>query len=305
MTTGPRHSLRSPAVPLEVPVTGLRAHGRDVAPWGSSRWFIVAVVAFGLALVSLGVWVTTGAGQVEDQVQVAEVERGVAVEQRDATAEQAQRAADPVLQLCAQGDEVAQALNERGACGLAQQVATTPVPPVAGPTGATGATGVPGPPPTAEAISAAVAAYMAANPPAQGEPGRPPTPAEVAAAVTNYLTANPPQPGRPPTAAEIADAVALYFAANPPPRGEPGRGPTAAEIQGAVDAHLANNPPPRGEPGPTCPPGSTLRSVQFASGESGLGCVTADAPPPPPPTTTPPPVEDPAEPENDGGLLGG
>lgn len=260
------------------PIAG--AHRKDERR--QSRWVLVLVVLLGAAAVAAGVFVTRGAGQVEEQVETRTSER-------DAAAEQASSLAERVVAACAAGGQPAEQLNRVGACQQAAQVRAEPIPGIPGP---------PGPGPSPEQIRAAVDAYLLEHPPPAG---RPPTEDEVAAAVAQYLTANPPAPGRPPTAAEIADAVATYFATNPPPEGEPGRPPTAEEIRDAVDAYLAEHPPPegpRGPAGPTCVDGTSLQTVQFADGRFGLGCVLDDQPtvqPDPTPTPTPDPEPDEGE----------
>jgi hypothetical protein len=201
--------------------------------------------------------------------QQAQNETGAVEQQRDQTAAQAASLAEQITAACSSGELTGPV------CQQAEQVAQTPVPPAAPVTGA------PGRPPTGAEIQAAVDAYLLAHPPPAG---RAPTAAEVAAAVASYLSANPPTPGRAPTAEEISAAVAQYFAANPvrdgrdgrDATGEPGRPPTAEEIRAAVDAYLAEHPPPqgpKGDAGPTCPAGTSLQPVEFASGETGLGCV--------------------------------
>lgn len=62
----------------------------------------------------------------------AETATAVVEDQRDATAAQARQAIDPVLQLCAQNDEVARALHDRGACDLAERVEAEPIPGIQG-----------------------------------------------------------------------------------------------------------------------------------------------------------------------------
>lgn len=267
------------------------------------HWPLIAVLLLGVAAVVIGIFVTSGAGQVEDQL--------------GATAEQAQSLGEQVTRACAQG-VVVQDPQGQDLCQRAAEVQSDPVPgtPVPGLPGVQGLPGERGPGPTPEQIEAAVASYCAVR--AQCA-GRAPTPSEVAAAVAQYLTANPPQPGRPPTAAEIADAVATYFATNPPPAGETGaagrdgrdgaagRPPTAAEIQAAVDSYLAANPPPEGPPGPAgpnCQEDTHLETVQFADERFGLACVFDDQPDPgPDPTTTAVPTTDPMS--GDEGLPGG
>lgn len=262
----------------------------------SRKLMVWAAAALTLFLAASVLWAQVGQQQAQDEKGAVAQQRDQAAEQRDAAAAQAQQAVDPVLELCAQGDAVAQALRDRGACDLAKQVASTPVPPAAP------LTGKPGRPPTAEEIQAAVDAHLLAHPPADG---RPPTPAEVAAAVASYLTANPPTPGRPPTAEEISAAVAQWFADNPVrdgrdgedgESGRPGRPPTDAEIDAAVSEWIAAHPDDvRGPPGKDgadgeigCPAGTSLQPVEFASGETGLGCVDDDQSPPDDETEEPP-----------------
>lgn len=67
-------------------------------------------------------------------------------------------------------------------------------------------------------IAAAVAAYMALNPPSG------PSTQQIAAAVAAHLQAFPPPPGRAPTQDELLAAVTLYVAAN----ADRLRGPTGA-----------------------------------------------------------------------------
>lgn len=109
--------------------------------------------------------------------------------------------------------------------------------------------------PIEDDIAADVAAYIAANPPANGQnataaqvqqavdafyaanPDAVQTPAELAAAVAAYLIANPPQPGatgpagQNATAAQVAQAVAEYINANP----------LTSAINSAVAAYFAAN----------------------------------------------------------------
>jgi hypothetical protein len=240
-----------------------------------NRMLLLALAAVAvLFIVGSVLWAQAGQQAAQQQTGVVEQQRDSAVAEKVSLAEQIKAA-------CAAGDL-------RGPiCDQAADVAATPVP---------SATGAAGRPPTAAEISAAVEAYLLANPPAAG---RAPTAAEVAAAAASYLTANPPNPGRAPTVAEIVDAVGTYFATHPPPTGDPGqdgkdgRPPTAGEIRAAVDEYLAEHPPPAGEQGPqgpagpVCPDGSTLLPVQFDGGVSGFGCVLDEQPTGPAATATP------------------
>jgi hypothetical protein len=242
-----------------------------------SRWLPWAIAGAMVLALAMGWFLTSTASTAVDDKATAET-------QRDATVQQAGTLADQVAQACAAGGATAEELNRVGACQQAQQVKVDPAP----------EPGPRGPGPTPAEIQSAVASYLVANPPPAG---RAPTAAEVSTAVAQYLTAHPPEPGRAPTAAEIASAVATYFAANPPRDGADGRPPTAEEIQSAVDSYLAAHPPatgPAGPSGPTCPDGSSLQTVTYASGQIGKGCVLDEQP-----TTDPP-----ANPD-EGGLLGG
>jgi hypothetical protein len=163
-------------------------HRRDDKP--ASRWPVALVALLGAAAVVVGIFATQGAGEVEDQ--------------RDTAVEQVRDLGRDVAAACARG-EVIQSPDGRNLCQRAAEVQSDPVP-------GTVIQGEPGRPPTIEEIEAAVAVYLARNPPPAG---RPPTADEVAAAVAEYMTAHPPQPGRPPTAEEISNAVSAYFAANP------------------------------------------------------------------------------------------
>lgn len=77
----------------------------------------------------------------------AQTQTAVAEGQRDATADRAEKAADPVLELCREQSAVGAALraNPGNPCGLAQQVKTDPIAGPAGPRGDTGSTGAIGP----------------------------------------------------------------------------------------------------------------------------------------------------------------
>ena len=266
-----------------------------------TRSHILVLVGSGvmvLFLVGSVLWAQFGRQQAQDETGQVAQQRDQVAEQRDAAAGQAQSLAEQIKAACSSGDLVGPV------CEQAEQVAAAPAPP---PPLASPATGEPGRPPTAAEIQAAVDAYLVEHPPACG---RPPTPAEVAAAVAEYLIANPPTPGRPPTAEEISAAVAQYFADNPVrdgrdgkdgEDGEPGPPPTAEEIDSAVaawiDAHPDSVRGPKGdegEPGPTCPVGTSLEPVQFASGESGLGCVV-DEQPSDTTTAAPTPTTEPGE----------
>ncbi|HEY9413622.1 MAG TPA: hypothetical protein VIQ30_02580 [Pseudonocardia sp.] len=244
------------------------------------RWIPWLLVALMLAAIPVGFVLTRTTASTQNENQNLQGDKSVLTDQRDAAAGQALDLAGQIAAACASGNIPPE---YTAACDKARQVQAQPIPPVQGERG---------PGPTAEQIRGAVAAYLISNPPPAG---RAPTPSEVAAAVTQYLTANPPTPGRPPTAGEIASAVSTYFVTNPPRDGVDGKDappPTAQQIQAAVDNYLAAHPPPAGKDGkdgatgPTCPNGSSLQSVTYADGRSGLGCVL-DQQPATTPTTDP------------------
>lgn len=236
------------------------------------RWIPWVIVALMLVAIPVGYVLTRTTATTQDENQNLQGDKSVLTDQRDAAAGQALDLAGQIAAACASGNIPGE---YRSACAKAQQVQAQPIPPVQGERG---------PGPTAEQIRGAVAAYLVANPPPAG---RAPTPSEVAAAVTKYLTDNPPTPGRPPTSGEIASAVSTYFVTNPPRDGVNGKDappPTPAQIQAAVDNYLVAHPPPAGKDGkdgatgPTCPSGSSLQSVTYADGRSGLGCVLDQQP---------------------------
>lgn len=233
------------------------------------RWIPWVLVALMVVAIPVGYLLTRTTTTTQTENANLQGDKSVLTGQRDAAAGQALDLAGQIAAACASGNIPD---DYRGACAKAQQVQAQPIPPVEGQRG---------PGPTAEEIRGAVAAYLVANPPPAG---RAPTPAEVAAAVIQYLTANPPTPGRPPTSAEIASAVSTYFVTNPPRDGKDAPAPTAEQIQAAVDNYLAAHPPPAGKDGkdgatgPTCPTGSSLQSVTYADGRSGLGCVLDQQP---------------------------
>lgn len=106
-----------------------------------SRTLVIAVAVIGvLFLVGSVLYAQFGRDTAQTQTAVAEG-------QRDATAAQAEKAADPVLELCREQSAVGAALraNPRDPCGLAQQVKTDPIAGPAGPQGDTGSAGAIGP----------------------------------------------------------------------------------------------------------------------------------------------------------------
>ena len=260
-------------------------------PKAPARWLPWAIAVVVVLALATGWLITSQASTAQDDKVIAE-------DQRDATAQQAGTLADQVAQACGAGGVTSEELNRVGACQQAEQVKIDPTP-IPGPRG---------PGPTAEQIQAAVASYLAANPPPAG---RAPTAAEVSTAVAQYLTANPPTPGRTPTAAEIAAAVATYFAANPPRNGsdgQPGRAPTPDEIQAAVNSYLAANPPPAGAAGPAGPPAPSVQTVtkSYSDGSTESCSRTGGTDTDPQFTcTTTAPEPPPDDPDEGGGLFNG
>jgi hypothetical protein len=159
-----------------------------------------------------------------------------------------------------------------------------PSPPAAtpGPTGPTGPAGPGGPGPTQAQIDAAVAAYIAAHPPAAGTPA---TPAMVATAVAEYLTAHPPTPGRPPTPQEIATAASNYigghsadFKGSTGATGANGANATDAQVAAAVAVYCSAHgncagavgaSGPTGAPGAQGPQGVSFTDLRFVRDSSG------------------------------------
>jgi len=125
-----------------------------------------------------------------------------------------------------------------------------------------GAPGDEGPMPDANDLSAAVASYMAANPPASGTPGANATPQQIAQAVADWLSVNPPAPGRDATPDQISAAVTAWLSAHPPAKGDPGVNATPDQIASAVAAYLLKWPPAPGSPGQ---PGANATDAQVAS----------------------------------------
>lgn len=106
-----------------------------------SRTLVITVAVIGvLFLVGSFLYVQFGRDTAQTQTAVAEG-------QRDATADRAEKAADPVLELCREQSAVGAALraNPGNPCGLAQQVKTDPIAGPAGPQGLTGSAGAIGP----------------------------------------------------------------------------------------------------------------------------------------------------------------
>lgn len=100
--------------------------------------------------------------------------------------------------------------------------------------------GEPGITPSPEQIAAAVAAYIAANPPKDGQNA---SNEQVASAVSAYLVQNPPKDGQNASAAQIADAVQSYLTAHPVKDGE---NATDTQVAQAVATYISAHPPADG-----------------------------------------------------------
>ena len=182
--------------------------------WGPPLlWAVVAsVVLAGVA------WVVTAQGQRIDSqgTRISGLEQ-----QRNAANEQARTLADQVRRL-----------------GGVPVVSPPPQPTPArsGAQGRTGATGTPGRPPTQAEVSAAVAAYLRANPPPRG---RAPTMAEIITAVSGYLTQNPPPAGPAGAKGDEGDPGETGATGPQGDRGEQGPPPTDEQVRTAVAAFFA------------------------------------------------------------------
>lgn len=172
--------------------------------------------------------------------------------------------ASDITAVCDRGGAAGIELTYAGTCQSAREVVADPVvgaagaPGENGQAGAQGAAGSPGTPgqdgvgvpgtPGSAGIDGQNGA--AGVPGARGQDGQsitgpPGAQGEPGASVTG------PAGARGPAGPAGADSTV------PGPRGEPG--PAGAN----------------GEPGPTCPDGTALQPVTFASGEQGLGCVSS------------------------------
>lgn len=158
----------------------------------------------------------------------------------------------PVSTLCREGGPTAAQLAERGACAAAdeaQQVGPYVVQGAAGDDGARGPAGETGPPGADSQVPGPPGAdsTVPGSPGKAGEPG-----------------ADSQVPG--PAGPDGADGGSPACLSEPGQcrgaKGDPGADSTVAGPRGA-----------KGDPGPTCPSGTSLQPVTFASGQEGLGCV--------------------------------
>lgn len=217
---------------------------RGVAPrW--APWLIAGLTAATLLVGGLLLW---GAVDTEATNDNLTGDNSILERQRNATADQATGLADPVAVLCARGDETAAALQVSGVCDRAAQVQDTPI---AGPPGPTGLRGEQG-----ESIVGPRGAAGSPGAPGAVGPGGP--------VGERGLIGPPGLDGE-----DGSNGVnGLDGAAGP-------SGPSGADGSNGADG-------PPGPPGPTCPDGTTLLTVTYDDGRTGLGCVSDIQPSPPP-----------------------
>lgn len=209
-----------------------------------------------------------------------------------------QQLADPILELCAQGGNIARGLALEGRCALAEQVRAADTP-AALPDQI-----------TREEVARLVQQEVAklTLPPGQG-----PTSGQLQEAAERVILAHPElfrgEPGDPPSEVQIAAAVNAYFEQNPPPPGPPGEPGEPGEAGTPGDPGAKGD---QGEPGRDAPrvvsvtlvrtdPGDPSTCVMRVLLEDGgrydapadaavcPGPEPTTAPQPPPPTTTEPP----------------
>ena len=181
------------------------------------------------------------------------------------TAAKADKVITPVTELCQRPSAAAMELRNTGACGAADD-ARQAGPYVITKVGEVGPSGDPGPP---------------GVPGTNGQPGNAGQPGD---------QGQPGQPGDPGQAGQTAPCLSQPSQCQGPQGepgkdGEPGVSPACLSEPGqcrgtdgkdGADGRDGKDGAP-GPPGPTCPEGSTLEPVMFASGEAGLGCVTGEA----------------------------
>lgn len=221
----------------------------------SSKLWIIAILIVGLMLTGGLAWLTSLGGDVEDQ--------------RDAAVSQVQDLGQGVTAACARGD-IVQTSEGRNLCERAAQAIVQPIP---GPAGQRG--------PAGESIVG-----PKGDKGDKGDTGEPGADSTV-----------PGPAGQPGVAGANGqngiDGSDGADSSVPGPMGPAGpAGPAGANGADSTVPGPEGPAGPQGEPGPTCPDGSTLEPVTFASGEAGLGCVTSAGEPTPPD-------------EGDGGLIDG
>lgn len=175
----------------------------------------------------------------------------------DQAVTKAGQVAAPVTAICQQGGPAGAQLADTGACGAAADAADGigPFVSVPGPAGADGARGAPG-----------ADSQVPGPPGGPGKAGEPGADSKV-----------PGPPGKDGADGEDgADGVSPACLSEPGQcRGKDGA-PGEPGKDGAPGRDGADGA--QGPPGPTCPDGTSLQPVMFASGQEGLGCVTNDDP---------------------------
>ena len=184
-------------------------------------------------------------------------------------ASKADKVITPVAHLCRANTAASVELTSAGACAAADS-ARTAGPYVITKAGAPGEDGTPGAPgtPGAAGEDGKDGIGRDGKDGAEGKAGTDGTPGEDGA------EGEPGEDGEPGSSPPCLDEPGGCRGAD----GAPGT-PGADGADGAPGA-----PGAQGPPGPTCPPGTALEPVTFASGEEGLGCVSEPADPEP---TTP------------------
>ncbi|MEU0531969.1 collagen-like triple helix repeat-containing protein [Amycolatopsis tolypomycina] len=138
--------------------------------------------------------------------------------------------------------------------------------------------------PTAAELGAQVARWFAANP--ITPPG--PTPVQISAALAGYLATNPPPPGPQGERGERGETGQKGDTGDKGETGEPGHTPTSEEIQAEFAAYL------RDHPDALCPKGGTFAQLSVATGDGGTAdvytCVIATYPTSTPPRTSALPI---------------
>lgn len=204
-----------------------------------------------------GQWVTIGL------LAVAVAFLGVVGLNEESTA---QRIATPVSEACERSGIVAAELG--ATCGDAVAEAE---PGPRGPAGAEGAAGDPG---------------ARGAPGTGGEPGAPGTPGQPGVGGAPGIPGVQGEPGVAGASGEPGEPGRSPACLDEPggcrgPQGEPGVAGPAGETGAQGEPGIAGA---RGPAGPTCPSGTTLAPVTFASGQDGLGCVSTTPAPTPEPT---------------------
>lgn len=258
-------------------VAEARAEARDEAAAAVRREFwtvywprrVVPVVAVLALLFSIGaVWVLSGVTSRQDATDAA-----VSV-----VRENANKAKDA-------GDRANAQLAARGQAGvpIPQPGQAADVDVIVSAATAQVLAALPNMRPGAGALGEAVARWFAANP--INPPG--PTPLQLSAALAGYLATNPPPPGPQGEQGEPGERGETGQKGDKGETGEPGHTPTTAEIQAAFADYL------RDHPDALCPSGGTFAQLSVATGDGGTAdvytCVVATYPPPSsPPSSTPP-----------------